>query len=545
MLNYWWVTRPKRRLDSVPEVLATFAELSLNQQWNGQRSSHIAYEDALEEAGLKRRGERRDQSGSGGRTYAAWLESLGLIFKQESTGNIMLTLAGESVMDGDPPVEVLTNQIMKYQFPSAFSVSRGVQVNERFKIRPFRFLLRLLIDDQIEYLTQDEIAKIVITGAENESDRCFCKIVDEILDFRAHGDSILEEGFVVKYGPGRGEANPDHPYSHLEDCANTYINWLEYTQLCHRVAGKLIVLDEKKEDVEDILSIIPPFIDRPEQHEYFQRKYGLDPKHKKDLRDLSKAKTITARIILENKIRSTYIKLSIKKPILSVTAELIDNISDSTGADRNIIEEYLQKTYPNGSIGAFMTSYFEMAFKGTEEATDFEKATTDIFCDVFKYDARHLGQTGSKSAPDILLISDEDGYQSIIDNKAYSKYSITGDHHNRMVHNYIERISSYSPCSYPIGFFTYIAGGFISSIDHQIKSEADESGVHGSGITVSNFIKMIELSQRKPYSHRQLRQIFGLNRQVLLKDINREACRFEPSSVDGLAAEGDPQYGDK
>ena len=128
---------------------------------------------------------------------------------------------------------------------------------------------------------------------------------------------------------------------------------------------------------------------------------------------------------------------------------------------------------------------------------------------------------------------------------AVYKYSITGDHHNRMVHNYIERISSYSPCSYPIGFFTYIAGGFISSIDHQIKSEADESGVHGSGITVSNFIKMIELSQRKPYSHRQLRQIFGLNRQVLLKDINREACRFEPSSVDGLAAEGDPQYGDK
>ena len=47
MLNYWWVTRPKRKLNSVPEVLAAFADLSLNQEWNGQRDSHLAYEDAL------------------------------------------------------------------------------------------------------------------------------------------------------------------------------------------------------------------------------------------------------------------------------------------------------------------------------------------------------------------------------------------------------------------------------------------------------------------------------------------------------------------
>ena len=42
-----------------------------------------AYEEALEAAGLKRVGLRRDQSGSGGRTYGAWLVSLGLIFKQD------------------------------------------------------------------------------------------------------------------------------------------------------------------------------------------------------------------------------------------------------------------------------------------------------------------------------------------------------------------------------------------------------------------------------------------------------------------------------
>ena len=76
MLNYWWVTRPKRKLNSIPEVLAAFADLSLNEEWDGQRNSHLAYEDALEQAGLKRKGERRDQTGGGARTYRHGLSAL-------------------------------------------------------------------------------------------------------------------------------------------------------------------------------------------------------------------------------------------------------------------------------------------------------------------------------------------------------------------------------------------------------------------------------------------------------------------------------------
>ena len=168
-----------------------------------------------------------------------------------------------------------------------------------------------------------------------------------------------------------------------------------------------------------------------------------------------------------------------------------------------------------------MASYFEMAFKGTEEAIAFEKATTDLFRDVFKFKATHLGQTGSKSAPDILLLSDSAGYQAIIDNKAYSKYSISGDHHNRMVHNYLNKVETYSSSQYPIGFFAYIAGGFGKSIDSQIKDEVSESGIHGSGITVSNFIKMIELqnSGDRNYSHEDLRRLFGMDRQILMTDL--------------------------
>lgn len=173
MLNYWWVTRPKRKLNSIPEVLSTFAEISLDQEWQGQRDSHLSFEGALEKAGLKRKGERRDQTGGGARTYRAWVASLGLIFTQESTGKVKLTLAGEAIMNGDSPVDVLKNQILKYQFPSSFSLSRGVQVSQRFKIRPFRFLLKLLSNSDISYLTEEEIAKIIVVEAEDETDKCY------------------------------------------------------------------------------------------------------------------------------------------------------------------------------------------------------------------------------------------------------------------------------------------------------------------------------------------------------------------------------------
>lgn len=519
MINTWWVTRPKRKLNSVPEVLAALAEMSLDQQWQGQRGTHLSLEDALEEAGLKRVGERRDQTGGGGRTYLAWIASLGLVFTQESTQQLKLTLAGEAIMNGDSPVSVLKNQVLKYQFPSSFSISKGVDVSPRFKIRPFRFLLKLLMDERIEHLSEEEIAKVIITNAENETKGCFEKVAAKLLDFRAEGDSILEDDFFVKYAPKTGRVNPDHPFSHLLDIANTLINWLEYTQLAKRSDEDhlLRILPEKAEEVGQILSDVPPFIDRPQQHEYFQRKYGLDPKHQKDTRNLTQTQTITAKIIAEQKVRQAFVVESLKTPITKITSSLIDTISEQTGLDGRFVEETLMKVYPHGAIGSFMTEYFDMAFKGRDEATEFEKATVMLFREVFGFQTEHVGPIGL--TPDVLVLSDSEGYAGIIDNKAYSKYSISNDHHNRMVHNYIEGFRNYCSDEKPLSFFSYIAGGFGKNIDGQLKKIISETGIHGSAATVSHIIQMVEKQQASPYTHAQIKELLSVDRQLTIADI--------------------------
>lgn len=539
VLNYWWVTRPKRKLNSIPEVLAAFSNVALSAQWSGSHDVQIEFEDELERDGLKRIGLRRDHSGSGGRTYQAWLSSLGLIFIQENTGIPFLTLAGEAIMEGKSPVAVLTEQVLKYQFPSPFGIK--TRVASKFHVHPFIFLLRLLSDSRIEYLTEEEIAKVVMTEGVDDTNKCYEYIVSRLLAFRNTGDKSLPSDFIVTHAPSSGRVNLDHPYSHLTDTANTMMNWLEYTQLIYREEGKMKLQHDRYDDVRSILARKQSFIPRPEDHEFFQRKYGLDPWHVKDTRNLLNTPAVSSKAIDMQRIRQAFIAYSMHRPISKVNPSIVDEIANSTGTDRRLVEAVLYKEYPHGAVGGFLSGYYEMAFKGRDEAVDFEIATTSIFKDIFGYDAKHLGQTGSKSAPDVLLISDSDGYQAIIDNKAYSQYSITGDHHNRMVHNYIENISNYSDCRFPIGFFTYIAGGFISTIDRQIQAEVVESKVCGSGITVGNMIRLVEEHQRSPYSHKELRNIFGLNRQIMLSDIAQ--CRMSASLL--KVAEDSSKYGKK
>lgn len=512
MINYWWITRPKRRLNSVPEVLASVAKESLNAQWAGQRDTHLS----VEEAGLKRKGDRRDQTGGGARTYIVWIKSLGLVFEHESSKQLKLTLAGEAILSGESPVKILTSQILKYQFPSSFSLSRGVQVSPRFKIHPFVFLFRLLNDIRINNLSADEIAKIVITEAENESDKCFEYIVNRILEYREKGDKCLADDFTEKYASSKGMINSEHPYSHLEDIANTIMNWMEYTQMAIRVDRRLQIIPEKEDEVKAVLCKTYRFIDHPENHENFQRKYGLDLKHSKDIRNLLHSNSITNSMLVEIQIKHAFIAESLRKPICRISADVIEAVSERTGYSEKVVEEKLLKLYPNGAIGSFMTEYFNMAFKGTEKATDFEKATVELFRDVFGYRTKHVGPIGL--TPDVLLFSDRDGYQAILDNKAYSRYSINNDHHNRMVHNYIENLSRYSEYDCPLAFFSYIAGGFGNNINSQIQSIVQETGVSGSAISVSNVITLVEKHQSNNYSHKQLKDIFSLERQILMSD---------------------------
>ena len=164
-----------------------------------------------------------------------------------------------------------------------------------------------------------------------------------------------------------------------------------------------------------------------------------------------------------------------------------------------------------------MAEYFEMAFSGTKRATEFELATANIFKDSFGFETKHVGPIGL--TPDVLLVSDCEGYSAIIDNKAYSKYSISNDHFNRMVTNYIQNMDHYYSGEEPLAFFSYIAGGFGSGITRQLKSIEEASGIKGSAMPVGVFIEMLKKNEISGYSQKRIRDIFSVGRQISITDL--------------------------
>lgn len=506
--DYWWVTRPKRKLNPIPEILAIFSSVALGKKWTGNRLVHIAFEDELERAGIKRVGERRDRAGSGGRTYGTMLYSLGLWFEHHDI--VYLTLAGEAIMDGKSPIEVLKKQVLYYQYPSAYATS--AKISERLRLRPYLFILKLLMDNRLAgYLHQEEIAWILAPQAESESEKCYERMVDEIRRYRSSGQEMLTDEYFARYGTSR---------NNLNDVANTMMNWLDYTRLIYRDNKIITVAPERHQEVAELLLEIRPMIKYNGEADLFQRKYGVDPWHEKDTRNLLNTPDISAKAIDSGRIKKCFFEYSAIAPVAEITASIVNYIAEKAGTDYDLTERVLQKQYPHGAMGGYLANYRSLAFGGKKTAIDFEKATTRIFQDIFGYKAIHMGQGGSLSVPDILLVSESDGYQAIIDNKAYShQYSISSDHKNRMVHNYIEGIGNYNDCHLPIGFFSYISSSFGSNINKQIKEIATASNVHGSGITVDTFISMIEKHQENAYDHGKLRSIFIPDRQIYLADL--------------------------
>ncbi|MFN7251522.1 MAG: restriction endonuclease FokI C-terminal domain-containing protein [Anaerobacillus sp.] len=520
MINNWQVPRNKRKLYPVVDVLSLFTLQNLGDVWNHDLARQLDFETELERFGIKRPGQRRDRRAGGARTYESWLFNLGLIFTETDTQIMRTTLAGEALLSGQPPVPIITNQLMKLQYPSPYSQRSRVSIHERFRVRPFRFLLRLLADNRIETLSRAEIGKIVITEGENETDACFEHVVRRIIDYRNNADEILPDNFEEMYTSSTtGIRSRQQTISYLEDIANTLVNYLEYTQLIERDStGRIAIAQERIYQVEEILndgSSIRTY--NPNHHygkENFQRNYGLAPGQNRDNRNFG-GETITDTLYRQRRVRSELLHIAGQRPVQSINTQLLNQIATITGYTLQQIEDAVEGFRPD-TFGLFETSYLNMAISGRELAMEFEIATRDIF-DHLGFNSRHVGN--SPLHPDVYIASTNHNYSGIIDTKAYSRYTITNDHRNRMVRNYIPTYQQLNP---NLEFFMYIADGFGSNIEGQLlQIHSQQPNVYGSVISARNTIRLLQRHLTNPVDHQRLRSLFTANRQISLRDVEQ------------------------
>lgn len=525
----WWFTRPKRSLLSTPQALREFALLYEGRTWSSNgREVELSFEENLERAGIKGEGPRFDRTGGGARTYRAWLRSLGL-FYQDKDKVCYLTDAGEALVKNDmPPFEIIKKQVLENQFPSTFSCKWPSSVDGRFAVRPFIFILQLLLDERIKkYLNErDEIAKVVIEHGISNEQTCVDNVVSRILEYRRIGDESLENNFIDLYKPPICKSEPTMAsvVEALRNIVNTCGNWLEYTQLIERKNGNWSIATGMEEEARELVEKYKdkPLLDRPDNEEYFQGRYGLRPgktrytsrRGKKGHVSLEDTRERLVLMAVEDYAKTCYIE--------RVDKQLVTTISEKSGVPFNDTERILSRNlsgkYPHGFKDRFLQEYIDLSRGGRDKATEFEKATSSIFANVFGLRTEHIGQKGI--VPDIVVASRDEKWAGILDTKSYKKkYSISNDHKNRMI-EYIERYSEYGLEFANLSFFAYVVSDYGKNINSQLENISNKSGVVGSVITARYLARMVERHQKNPYTHEEIRKIFSVNRAITLKDID-------------------------
>lgn len=509
MIPYWFLTRPHRRLAWIPQSIACFREVAELEVWAGNKPLQKEFQAALEREGLKAEGKERGGDGSSGRTHAALLRSLGLFFEDEDSGVVRLTLAGQALADGEPPQPVLTRQVLAHQFPSVHS--RRIQMDERFKLRPFVLLLRLLLREDLAGLSQEEIALRVLTLAERDTSAEAERIAKEVLRFRAMGDAALEFDFDTRFVSSRAE--PANLRSALNDIANTFVNWLEYTGLIERAEGRLWIPDSRRKDAEAAIQFYDKRPLEPTHAEKFQRMYGVTPGRRKDGRRFDGVGAPRSKI--ERRIQTVLVGMGRTRLIDHVSPDLVAEVAGRTGFAKDVVERALARIIPDErkAQDAFLSNFSALAFSGTEEATEFEKATAELFRRFFGLDAEWVGKQGK--SPDVVIRSADDGWVGIVDAKAYATYSLPSDHRLRMAHNYIPR---YANEREPLAFFNYVAGGLSTTISAGLDEITNTTKPTTPGSAISAHV-LIELARRSPVDHDTLRSVFQLGREILVRDL--------------------------
>ena len=231
----WMQPRPKRSIPPyiMQHVLFLFIG-ALDGEGKLHKNNQKVLSNQLEDHGLKNDFGSRDINPGGIRTYVAQLESLGLIFHDKHQ-RYRLTLAGEDLLKPGDITSLMQTQLIRYQYPSAYSKAKKVGIHPEIKVRPSSFLLKLCRDVGLDGLSSDELAIPVVYG---HTEKAFNLCKEKILESRSLGgiSDLLnaEKDIDLFYSPRRKPEYKDRVKS------IQYIKDIGATMRAHLLSNRLI-----------------------------------------------------------------------------------------------------------------------------------------------------------------------------------------------------------------------------------------------------------------------------------------------------------------
>lgn len=527
----WMFPRNIRRISpwKIAQILSLLQEQAGAKNWEGNINLQRSFCKALEVAGLKEAGEQRDPNSGGPRTYLAQLKALGLLF-EGTDDKLYFTKAGDDILKGEPPLPILQKLVLRHQYPSIYAFGKNVKIDPRIKIKPFLFILKILNDQRIGYLTIDELKIPIIYGHNNECEELCIK---KILNLR-DGKPIVKvvEQASDLYTRRRPNPNIVKDLSNEGDIyyiANTFKNCLQAVCLIgiEKEGNQEIILPAQnaEEIIKKEIENLNRFIDMPSsdvetREEIFQRRLGAWDSTKDTRRLISTDPKISPGESIIRGMLFEYLGRNIIDDYPdSFVGKMIEGFGFSNSMVTKVITPFLSK-----NLDIFESTYLELSNGGDTLATDFEKATCELFKKKLKFNAVHTGQrkrpSGIGGYSDIFAISLDGIHCAIIDTKASPVYSLPSDDCAKMTSNYIPNYNELCDgANLKLEFCSYVAGGF-KSINSKLKEITKTSKVFTSAIKASELLRLANMKAIDGKKQTVLRKVFCNPQELFYSDFD-------------------------
>jgi len=523
----WWLTRPVRTPIAHDQTLQIFAKVALGKRWERNKELHFEFERELGKAGIKRERVSDVGRGSGGRTWASLLRAFGYWYPSEADRTVILTPVAEALIRGNRVKDHVTKQIMCYQIPNAYFLFGDFRErpDPTFKIFPFRFLLKMLLDQELMHLTLDEIALFVVTAKTSDE---FSRIKNKILYYRKlrekDGKQLKERIDLIKearraYNHRRRKNAHLDPKGYLDfvrDIANTFMINLEFVEGIERSKGAIYIESENKNTVHNLLDFFEknyPFSSLYKISERaFAGHYGLELGKFKYSRKLGPP-VITPQKKALLKIRAALNEIFSQKPAVETGPKLVGEIEEKTGLKRELVRAILELEYPKlvtptlAISEQFIDSYMDAAKSGIKWR-EFEDMTMKIFEEL---DFKVLPHLPAKLGEEIdgLLLDLARGTSGVLECKSGEVYTLTPKDRDLMLTTYLPNFKVYRTLEgvFRLDFFLYVVGGKFKG-ESNLQEIVNRTQIRGSIIQARQLLLLLDLFRKRKTTLDVLEDLF-------------------------------------
>lgn len=452
-------------------------------------------------------------SNSGGmRTYYSQQVCLGLLWQDHSSKKWETTRAGECLIKSKKPIDILQCQLLRMQYPSVYGLGSQVRISPELNVKPFVFLVRLLMDPRLEgRMTELEFAIPVVYGrTPQDHDKCIEKILalrkgEELKD---QIDSIDDLRTPKRYRPDDPDEDWRTGLQDIQEIGNTAKNYM--------LGAHMISASSAKKTYE--LSIDPindkklqswmqePIEPYPDNKEAWQLRFGRYDKtkvvkHKPNTSKKNGLKTLISTNLI-NSVSDTFFNFS----FTDFVEQEAERWGKSPAEVASLIEHLRDKT---SSISR--DAIMDAAFSGGKEALTMEKGVASIFKELGFDETEHIGQKTPANRrggyPDIRIAKSGSNSCAFGDTKATGRYSFPITDTEKLNTYYKECWKEFKD-NKPSQFFCYIAGGFAQQIPTVQKKLKEIEKLHGrpvSAVTLRALLDLLELKEKgKPLTPEQI-----------------------------------------